>query len=178
MPSHGGSSAQHAGSASSLVSAVSDNADWSRIYDGYNSAVDWPTACFYRALADEYPDAKFILTVRDPDRWVDSFSATIYKLLAGKDEAPQEMRAWLDMVIGVTAKTGIPLGLDRDELRHAFNSHNQAVADAIAADRLLVFEVKDGWDPLCEFIGVPAPDNDFPRTNQREEFWDLVNSAT
>ena len=159
------------------VASVADNSDWSKNYDGYNSAVDWPTACFYRELADEYPDAKFILTVRDPDRWVDSFSATIYKLLAGKDEAPQEMRAWLDMVVGVTAKTGFPLGLDRDELRQAFTTHTRAVTDAIPADRLLVFEVKDGWDPLCDFLGVPKPDIEFPNTNQREEFWDLVNGS-
>ena len=160
------------------TAAVSDDADWSKNYDGYNSAVDWPTACFYRELASEYRDAKFILTVRDPDRWVDSFSATIYKLLAGRDEAPQEMRAWLDMVIGVTAKTGFPMGLDRDELRQAFESHTRAVTDAIPADRLLIFQVKDGWEPLCDFLGVPKPDVDFPCTNQREEFWDLVNSNT
>ena len=156
------------------VAAVADNAEWSRNFDGYNSAVDWPTACFYRELASEYPDAKFILTVRDPDRWVDSFSETIYKLIAERGEAPKELRAWLEMVVGVTTKTGFPLGLDRDELRDAFNSHTRAVTDAIPADRLLVFEVKDGWEPLCDFLGVPKPDGDFPRTNQREEFWDLV----
>lgn len=158
--------------------AVSGQADWPQIFSGYNSTVDWPTACFYRELASEFPDARFVLTLRDAGRWADSFSATIYKLLAGRDEAPEEMRAWLDMVIKVVTRTGFPPGLDRDELAQAFNAHNEAVKAAIPASRLLVFEVKDGWQPLCDFLGLPVPDMDFPRTNHREEFWDRVNGAT
>lgn len=150
-------------------------ADWSRIYSGYKSAVDWPTACFFRQLASEFPKARFVLTLRDPERWADSFSATIYKLLAGKDQAPEEMQAWLQMASKIIAKTGFPLGLNRDELTRGFNSHNDAVKEAIPADRLLVFEVKEGWLPLCDFLNVPVPDTDFPRTNHREEFWDRVN---
>jgi hypothetical protein len=155
--------------------AAADQADWSRIYSGYESAVDWPTACFFRELATEYPAAKFVLTLRDPERWADSFGATIYKLLAGKDQAPEEMQAWLEMASDIIARTGFPPGLDRAELVRAFNAHNDAVKEAIPADRLLVFEVKDGWAPLCDFLDVPVPDMDFPRTNHREEFWDRVN---
>ena len=155
--------------------AASGQADWSQIYSGYKSAVDWPTACFFEELAREFPEARFILTQRDPERWADSFGATIYTLLAAKDEAPEEMRAWLEMATDVIAKTGFPLGLDRDELVSAFCSHNDAVKEAIPADRLLVYEVKQGWGPLCDFLGVTVPDMDFPRTNHREEFWDRVN---
>jgi hypothetical protein len=157
------------------AAAASERADWSRIYAGYSSAVDWPTACFFRELAMEYPEAKFVLTLRDPERWADSFGATIYKLLEGRNEAPEEMRAWLEMASDVIAKTGFPLGLNGDELVHAFNAHNEAVRDAVPADRLLIFEVKDGWSPLCDFLDVPIPDIEFPRTNHREEFWDRVN---
>ncbi|MEE4161419.1 MAG: sulfotransferase family protein [Woeseiaceae bacterium] len=157
------------------AAAAADKPDWASIYDGYASAVDWPTACFFRELADEYPDARFVLTHRDPERWADSFSATIYKLLAGKDEAPEEMRDWLQMASDVIAKTGFPAGLDRNAIAERFVAHNQAVKDTIPASRLLVFEVKDGWEPLCDFLGVPVPEGDFPRTNHREEFWDRVN---
>jgi hypothetical protein len=154
--------------------AVAGQADWPRIYRGYESAVDWPTACFYRELLSEFPAAKFVLTVRDPKRWADSFGATIYKLLAGKEQAPQEMRAWLDMATGVIAKTGFPVGLGHDELVEAFNAHIQAVKETVPADQLLVFDVREGWGPLCEFLAAPVPDGDFPRTNHREEFWDRV----
>ena len=84
------------------------------------------------------------------------------------------MRAWLDMVNDVIAKTGFPAGLDRDGLIQAFIAHNDAVKEAIPASQLLVFEVKDGWEPLCTFLGAPEPTEAFPRTNHREEFWDRV----
>lgn len=155
--------------------AVSGQPEWSRIYSGYRSAVDWPTACFFRELVEKYPSAKFVLTARDPERWADSFSATIYKLLASIDQAPQEKRAWLKMASEVITKTGFPPGLERDELVQAFVSHNRAVKEVIPGSRLLEFEVKDGWQPLCDFLQVPVPTTDFPRTNHREEFWDRVN---
>jgi hypothetical protein len=56
----------------------------------------------------------------------------------------------------------------------AFLAHQSAVQAAIPADRLLVYQVKDGWGPLCAFLGVPVPAVAFPRTNDRAEFWDLV----
>jgi hypothetical protein len=155
--------------------AAAGEPDWSQIYKGYDSAVDWPTACFFRELLREYPSAKFILTERDPERWADSFGATIYTLLAGKDEAPEEMRAWLDMASDVIAKTGFPPGLDQDALVNAFIAHTDAVKETIPASQLLVFEVRQGWEPLCDFLGAPIPATEFPRTNHREEFWDRVN---
>lgn len=157
------------------AAAVSGKPDWEQIYDGYESAVDWPTACFYRELATEYPAAKFVLTQRDPGKWADSFGGTIYQLLAGRDEAPEEMRAWLEMANDVIEKTGFPAGLDREGLIKAFVAHNDAVREVIPAERLLVFEVKQGWGPLCAFLDVPVPEEEFPRTNHREEFWDRVN---
>ena len=155
--------------------AAAGEPDWSKIYDGYRSAVDWPTACFFRELVTEYPSAKFILTERDPERWADSFGGTIYKLLAGRDQAPQEMRAWLDMANDVIAKSGFPPNLDRDGLIEAFIAHNDAVKETIPASQLLVFEVKQGWEPLCTFLNAPIPTEEFPRTNDRGEFWDRVN---
>jgi len=155
--------------------AVAGEPDWSQIYDGYESAVDWPTACFFRELVGEFPSAKFVLTQRDPERWADSFGGTIYKLLAGRDQAPQEMRAWLDMASDVIAKTGFLPGFDRDGLIKAFIAHNDAVKETIPASQLLIFEVRQGWEPLCTFLDAPIPAEEFPRTNHREEFWDRVN---
>lgn len=157
------------------AAAVNGHADWEAIYKGHESAVDWPTAGFFRELSVAYPSAKFVLTVRSPESWAESFSETIYKLLAGRDDAPEEMRAWLDMGVGVISKTGFPDGLDVAGMMKAFTAHNDAVKAAIPAHQLLVYQVKDGWDPLCAFLGVPVPDSPFPRTNDRSEFWDLVS---
>jgi hypothetical protein len=154
--------------------ALQGTPDWNAIYDGFRSAVDWPTAGFFRELVKSYPSAKFVLTVRNAETWADSFGATIYKLLAGRDQGPPEMKSWLDMADAVIAKTGFPAGLDRASLVAGFLAHNEAVKATIPADQLLVFEVKEGWNPLCDFLDVPAPDEPFPRTNDRGEFWDRV----
>jgi hypothetical protein len=154
--------------------AVNGRPDWQAIYEGFESAVDWPTAGFFRELIEVYPSAKFVLTQRDPENWADSFGATIYKLLAGRDQGPPEMKAWLEMADGVIAKTGFPDGLDRDGLIRAFVAHNEAVKATIPASQLLVYEVKEGWGPLCEFLHAAVPTETFPRTNDRAEFWDRV----
>lgn len=149
--------------------------DWNAIYNGYQSAVDWPTACFFRELLKSYPSAKFVLTHRSPESWAESFSTTIYQLLADLDKAPSEMKEWIEMSAGVIAKTGFPGGLSRDDLMEAFSAHNEAVKKTIPANQLLVYQVKEGWEPLCEFLGVPVPSTPFPRTNDRAEFWDRVS---
>jgi len=154
--------------------ALDGTPDWSELYKDCGSAVDWPTAGFFRELIEVYPSAKFILTERDPQNWADSFGSTIYKLLAGKEQGPPEMRDWLDMVEGVIAKTGFPAGLGRDCLVNGFIAHNEAVRATIPASQLLIFEVKQGWGPLCEFLDKPVPSDPFPRTNDRAEFWDRV----
>lgn len=155
--------------------AAAGNPDWAQIYDGYESAVDWPTACFFRELLEAFPDAKFVLTQRDPENWANSFAATIYKLLAERDQAPEEMRSWLEMANSVITNTGFPPDLDRDGLVQAFMAHNRAVIETIPKSQLLIFEVKQGWAPLCDFLDVSIPEVEFPRTNHREEFWDRVN---
>ncbi len=157
------------------IDAVKGCPDWEVIYKGYESAVDWPTSGFFRELSKAYPLAKFVLTDRSPESWVASFSETIYKLLAGKDKAPKEMRAWLEMAAAVIDKTGFPAGLDAAGLTKAFNAHNDAVKKAIPPDQLLVYQIKEGWGPLCRFLGTSVPATPFPRTNDRGEFWDRVS---
>jgi len=156
------------------TAAAGGDPDWEAIYEGFESTVDWPTARFFRELHVEYPGAKFILTDRSPETWAQSFGETIYKLLAGADQAPDKMVPWLNMAQEVVSQTGFPPGLDEVALSSAFSAHCDAVKSAIPASQLLVFQVKQGWGPLCEFLGLPVPDDPFPRTNDRSEFWDLV----
>lgn len=160
------------------VAAASGKPDWAAIYKGYNSAVDWPTAGFFRELAEAYPDARFVHTTRSAESWAESFSETIYKLLAGRQSAPKEMHAWLDMGEGVIAKTGFPAGLDIAGLQQAFNAHTEAVKAVVPARQLLLYQVKEGWEPLCSFLRVPVPDKPFPRSNDRVEFWDRVSGKS
>ena len=77
------------------------------------------------------------------------------------------------MVVRVVTKTGFPPGLSVPELMAAFTAHNEAVMTALPPDRLLVFHVREGWAPLCEFLDTPVPDEPFPRRNDRKEFWEF-----
>lgn len=157
--------------------AAEGRADWPAIYAGYGSAVDWPTAGFSRELAEAYPDAKFVLTQRNPENWLDSFSETIYPFMSDRTRVRDEMQPWIDMAVRVIANTGFPAGLDRAGLERAFHAHTAAVTATIPSDRLLVYQVKHGWGPLCSYLGVPVPDEPFPRTNDRSEFWQKVAPA-
>ena len=116
------------------VAALSGQPDWAAIYSGYESAVDWPTAAFFRELSTAYPKAKFVLTHRSPESWAASFSETIYKLLAGRDQAPEEMRPWLDMAVSVIDKSGFREGLDVTGLMGGFTAHCEAVKETIPAE--------------------------------------------
>lgn len=157
--------------------AIAGDPDWPAIYNGYQSAVDWPTAGFYRQLYATYPNAKFILTHRSPESWAASFSGTIQKLIAGRDNAPPPMQDWLQMAENLIAMSGFPVSMNTDDLQAAFIAHNDAVKETIPAEQLLVYEVKEGWAPLCDFLGKDAPDEPFPRTNQREQFWEMVKGS-
>lgn len=158
--------------------ALKGQPDWAAIYDGFNSAVDWPTARFFRELHAAYPQAKFVLGTRSPESWAESFGSTIYKLIDEADKVPPHMQDWLAMATETVVQTGIPLGADKAGLEAAFVAHANAVKAAIPADQLLVHDVKDGWEPLCAFLGAPVPDAPFPRSNDRSEFWDLIASVS
>jgi len=54
-----------------------------------------------------------------------------------------------------------------------FNQHTKEVMEAIDPARLLIYNVREGWEPLCQFLGKPVPDIAFPRVNSREEFEEI-----
>jgi len=157
--------------------ALQGKPDWEATFEGYNSAVDWPGAAFWQELADHYTEAKVILTVRSAESWSQSYSETISKLLSTRDQAPEHMRPWFDMALAVTAKSGVHGELDEAGLKKAFKDHEQAVRDAVPSNRLLIYQVMDGWQPLCKFLDRPIPDGAFPKSNNRSEFWDLVQQG-
>lgn len=158
--------------------ALNNPTNFEAVYEGMQSAVDWPTAAFYKELYASYPNAKFILTHRSKESWAESFGSTIYKLLTDREKAPPPVQEWLNMVVKVIEKSGFPMGLDFEGLANRYEAHNKAVRDLIPPKQLLVYQVKEGWEPLCKFLNMEIPAKEFPRTNNREEFWDLVNAAT
>ncbi len=147
--------------------------NWEVGLGGYGSAVDWPTAHYWRELAEAYPDAKIILSHRKPEGWWASFSETILKALAGRDQMPtpdlrRNMAAAHEIIVNQT------LGGQTDEASAlaAFARRMDEVQAAIPPERLLVFDVREGWEPLANFLGCPVPATPFPRSNSRDEFWE------
>ena len=149
---------------------VEGNADWDEVYRGYRATVDWPGAHFWREITAHYPNAKVILTVRDPERWYESVKETIFRVAQATTPAPTD--AGRRRILGSVVWDGDFGGRfsDKDHTIGVFNDHNEAVRRAIPADRLLEFEVGQGWEPLCAFLDVPVPDEPFPRSNDRQEF--------
>mgnify|MGYP000029456290 CR=1 FL=1 len=148
------------------IEASRGNPDWDAIFAGYRSAVDWPTATYWRELADHYPDAKIILSTRDPEKWVESTQETI---LSPEMWSRMEGTPFGDMGAKVINALFDGKIHDHDTLIRVFKAHEAAVKAASPKERLLVFEAKDGWAPLCAFLGVPAPDAPYPRVNSKEE---------
>ena len=150
--------------------------DWDRLFAGYRATVDWPGCSFYRELLRHYPEAKVILTVRDPERWYDSARETIYYV---RNAIPRwtrvifpRMRVFRRMLDRI-AWDGLFRGRfeDRAFAVDAFNRHNEQVRRDVPAERLLVYQVSEGWEPLCAFLGVPVPEGKpFPHLNDAAEF--------
>lgn len=146
--------------------AAADPTLWDRAFDGYNATVDWPGATHWRALMRHYPGAKIILSRRDAGRWFDSVNATILKPEVNAALARTPMGPMLERNIWRLFDNRLD---DRDHMIACFERHCEEVVRAVPPERLLVFEAKDGWGPLCAFLGAPVPDEPFPHVNSKEE---------
>jgi hypothetical protein len=155
--------------------------DWDRVLEGYQSSQDWPAGYFWRELAEAYPEAKVVLTVRDPRRWYASFRTLISQGPGGAmaEEMPEavrpvfaamgRLRPMLDRIGQDTFGAGWQGGqgvADEDEIIAAYHRHIAAVQEGLPAERLLVFDVRQGWEPLCDFLAVEPPAGEsFPHLN-------------
>jgi hypothetical protein len=146
--------------------AADGKPDWPKIFAGYASTVDWPGCTFYAELAEAYPDAKVILTERDAEQWFKSTQATIFPNATPPDTG-KPFDTMFRKVIGQLFDQRMR---DRDHVIATYQRHNAEVRERIAPERLLVYEVAQGWEPLCRFLSVPAPVTPMPKTNSTEDF--------
>jgi len=161
------------------AAAAGEPVDWDAVLAGYGSVVDWPGAHFWRELADAYPNAKVILTVRHAERWWESFARTIKPLIEMRDRiSDPHVRGVLAMSDEIVRQQILGGTLDdRAGALVAFSAHIDEVCDALPSERLLLFDVADGWPPLCDFLAAPLPDAPFPRSNSVDEFWELPKNT-
>lgn len=151
--------------------------DWPRVFDGYGAQIDWPGAHVWRDLAEAFPQARVIHSIRPDDAWWASFSKTIGKLLTVYRDMPlpphvRDMMEVAEEIIGQRTFGG--RWADRDAALAAYHQRTEDVVSVIPPERLLVFDVAEGWGPLCRFLEVDVPDTPFPHRNVTAEFWDVV----
>lgn len=164
-----------------------EQVNWETVFEGYRATVDFPGCVFYRELMEAYPQAKVLLTVRDPESWYESASQTI---LGG----PKANSGFAGRVFFAVAEKTVPafrrapqmiqnviidrtFSGDTESREHVigvFEEHIEEVKRAVPEEKLLVYSVKEGWEPLCEFLDVPVPDEPFPHVNERDDFQKLM----
>jgi hypothetical protein len=165
--------------------------DWDGFLGRYEATVDWPACTFYEELLQRHPDAKVLLSVRDPERWYDSTRATIYEI--SKITAGSRLSRAIFAFVGLFVPGVFQIGRmgneiiwqgtfdgkfeDRSHAIKVFKRHNEEIRRRVPRDRLLVYEVKEGWGPLCEFLGVEEPEKPFPSLNDAAQMRRRIRSV-
>jgi len=166
--------------------ALDEPADWDTIFGEHESTVDWPGSFFTRELAEAYPEAKVVLSIRDPEAWEKSMLDTIWDVLYGhslmahiskaREQIDPDWRAYMDLMRRMWAAQGVFSGaeLQPGQLAEAISRYQEQVQRNIPEDQLLVWNVQDGWEPLCRFLEVDVPQAQFPRLNDSKMFVDRI----
>jgi hypothetical protein len=167
--------------------ALEGDGRWDEIFEDSQATVDWPGSYFYKELIEAYPDAKVLLSVRDSEAWERSMRQTIWGMFWGdilirdlssaRVRVDEQWRAFIELMQDMWKRGGLmDNGADTttESMRAAMERFNQEVQDTVPADRLLVWSVSDGWEPLCEFLELPVPDTPFPHLNDSKGFIDRI----
>ncbi|HYV93581.1 MAG TPA: sulfotransferase [Chitinophagales bacterium] len=165
--------------------------DWNKLFEGYHSAVDMPVNIHYRQLMALYPEAKMIHTMRDAEAWYASAIETIF--WATKPSVGRMLNLMVRMPFSPVLRKRFPVLQydgrmvdkefgknlhDKAEVIRRYNAYNDDVLKTIPKERLLLYDVKSGWEPLCAFLNVPVPAVPFPKSNTREQFMDQVRKIS
>ncbi len=162
--------------------------NWDELYKGFQATVDFPAYPWYKEHMKQYPDAKVILSIRPFEKWYSSFYSTIWqaqnppeseRAAMGERMAADPRLQSVMKVMGFAKQTITEdhfqgKFLDKEFMEKVFNEHNEEVKRYVPADRLLVFDVTEGWEPLCKFLDVEVPDEPLPHTNKKEDFHVMV----
>lgn len=137
--------------------------DWDAVFDGFQATVDWPAARYWRELATHFPEAKVLLTYRDPESWYASMEKTILTFMrdtqGAKGMAPRLRR---DVFNGEVH--------DKAHVISIYERNLMEVQSAFGPDRLLTYELGSGWAPLCNFLETDIPSEPFPSGNESASF--------
>lgn len=161
---------------------------WGELFEDYSSVVDYPAARYYTQITDHYPDARIIHTHRDPNEWYESALETIFWV--NRMPASMIVKFGLHLPFKREIRRRLPVLLynrklmhlefgkdlfDKDEVISRYEKHTENVLKKFPSGHVLIFNSKDGWEPLCRFLDVPVPSEPYPHYNKRDEFVHKVN---
>jgi hypothetical protein len=157
--------------------------DWRKLFDGYAAVVDWPAAAVWSQIADAFPNAIILLSLRDADSWWKSATATIFDGFRRaadpkrreadpnrREGGPEQHPAFAPMIRDLFSNTFTPDFLEEAPAKAAFERHVADVRKRAPPDRLVEWRAEDGWGPLCAALGVAVPREPFPLTNTTAQF--------
>jgi hypothetical protein len=154
------------------AAAVGDMPDWHALLKDYAATVDWPAAAFWREISQAFTEALVLLSFRDAEAWWQSAHATIFPSALGQPQG--EWRAMIDAMFANRFTSALD---DRDACIAAYERHNAHVRATVPRDRLLEWSPGDGWQPICNALGIAAPEEPFPKVNTKEEFLNRQRSS-
>jgi hypothetical protein len=163
--------------------ALEGRGDWDALFAGCTSTVDWPAAFHYKELMEKYPDAKVLLSVRNHESWERSMRDTIWEIYFGRGamyhlaqaryQVDPTFRRWYDLNVRMCWVTGAPFAgsyATREQMIAAAAAWDEEVKATVPADRLIVWEPKHGWEPICDALDLPVPDEPLPNVNDTAGF--------
>lgn len=167
----------------------SGNTDWEQLFLNYQACVDFPGYSYYKILMEKYPDAKVVLTIMPFDSWYKSINATIAKV--GPQTVKEKFIALCQYPFSSKLRKIIKINYffkmvfwdrqfegefsNKAKVKVLYYKHIKAVTDYVPAERLLIYEVSQGWEPLCRFLGVSIPGEKFKHLNKGIDFRDMLN---
>ncbi len=162
--------------------------NWDELYKDYQATVDFPAYPWYKEHMKKYPEAKVILTVRPFEKWYTSIQSTIWQ--AGPQTISQKIAMMSKLLFNPRLRSVIKcvkfskqtiFGAhlqgrfeDKAFAEKTFNRHIEEVKAHVPAEKLLVYDVSEGWGPLCRFLGVPEPTEPLPHLNKKENFKEML----
>lgn len=151
--------------------------------DGQKAAIDWPASLFYKELMQAYPEAKVILTVRDPDKWYESTFETLWGVRCAQAGTWMikivpfviQLNKFLDSLLWFGPNSLFKGSFtDKQAAIKIYLDWHEEVKKTVPKDRLLVWDVKEGYGPLCKFLQLPVPAEPFPHINEKARFENLI----
>ena len=158
--------------------------DVKRVYQHADAIVDAPGNFFWEEILEAYPDSKVILSEREEDSWLKSAVNQVQVIEAVISRrfwcvlSPTSRKRFFVIYSVINSLLGSANPKSAFILRKRYREHNHRVKALVPPEKLLVYNVKQGWKPLCDFLGCEVPTIAFPHESIKGEIAEAPSSET